>query len=566
MKKTLMVFLLLLLFAVLALAEKPAKLNRAPVPFDGRNAYEGNIAVPPSNPVISSSPGDSIGVSYYAYQTNGSTGNRISVDSDGNIHVAWTKGMAAAGRPRYVNYNYRDSDNNWLGDTRVSTDNGTGFVVMDILPDGRAIPVYHTADVTPSHSILARDAFAGFGIFEEFDIPSNGIEYIWPYASRDFNGKIHVINADYNSTNLAYTYSTNDGETWAAYTIFGTYDVLSYTICSSPVSPKTAILYTFDTGSGFSDVFYFETTDGTNWNWGDPYNITEFVSSDSMSAYADIDGIYDYNDNLHIAYQGQLADADGVYIVGDLMHWSVSTGHNFVASSPDNCSPINYCTCICKMSLGVNPVNNNLYALWSELSEDDVSAAGFSNGELYAAASADGGANWFEKVNLTNSPSPGCSPPNCDSDVWSSLAEKVDGDLHIMYIDDNDAGAEWRPEGAWTNNRVLYLEIDELDLLPTAVHDDIDLPFEFNLGENYPNPFNAETIIPLEGELRDGRVAIYDIAGRLIRDFNITSETHSITWDGTNSAGTVVSSGTYFYSVSFDGFGTAAVRKMTMLK
>jgi flagellar hook assembly protein FlgD len=95
---------------------------------------------------------------------------------------------------------------------------------------------------------------------------------------------------------------------------------------------------------------------------------------------------------------------------------------------------------------------------------------------------------------------------------------------------------------------------------------DTDLPFEFNLGDNYPNPFNAETTIPLDGEIRDGQLAIYDVSGRMIKGYNIDSQTRSITWDGTNISGETVSSGTYFYSISFDGIGKAATRKMTLLK
>jgi flagellar hook assembly protein FlgD len=61
-------------------------------------------------------------------------------------------------------------------------------------------------------------------------------------------------------------------------------------------------------------------------------------------------------------------------------------------------------------------------------------------------------------------------------------------------------------------------------------------------------------------------LAIYDVSGRLIREFDIDSQTGSITWDGANASGHTVASGTYFYSVSFDGIGKAATRKMTLLK
>lgn len=371
-------------------------------------------------------------------------------------------------------------------------------------------------------------------------------------------------------TPLEYAFSTDDGATWSNYEEVDSVDALSYIMIASPVSDKTAILYTkLNPAEQWYDVLYHESQNGIDWDFRFPVNITQYTLNDSLSAAFDIDALYDYNDNLHIVYQAALSD--GVYLYlnsNEVRHWSNATGHSVIAVGPDSaCNQINYCLCVAKLNIGVDPSNGNLFAVWSEMNTDDVSMGGFSNGELYAAGSDDGGATWYPKVNITNSPTPGCPAMDCDSDVWASLAPKVDGTLHIIYVDDNDAGAAWRPEGVWTTNAVLYLEVDANDLLQTSIKDlDTELPFEFELGDNYPNPFNAETIIPLGGEVREGRLAIYDITGRTIREYDINSETRSINWDGTNSSGETVASGTYFYSVDFDGIGRAATRKMTLLK
>jgi hypothetical protein len=562
-----MVLLVLPLLAGMAVADKPG-LVPTPVPFDGSNIQNGE-AIPYGPPIVTNSPGEDVGDTYYAYQTNGSTGNRIAVDEFGGIHISFMKGTAEGGRPRYVYYNFKDENTEqWLGETAISSENGTGFVTMDLTDEGYALPAYHFADATPSYTAISIDLFRGFGIFEEFPIPNNDVEWIWPYVARNADGKIHVLNSDFNSDSYGYTRSEDGGQTWTGYAEAFSTDILSGIICTSPVSSKTAVVFTQANAYGGWDVFFFESTDGTDWNWRDPLNITEFSPADSMSAWADVDGIYDYDDNLHVLYQGLLSYDQGVYAVGDVMHWSEATGHSYVASSPENCATSNYNACIAKLSLGVDPVNTtNIIALWSELSDDDVSAAGFSNGELYAAGSVSSGAYWGPKVNLTNSPTPGCAPPDCDSDIYSSLAEDVDGYLHIMYVDDNDPGAEWNGEGVWTLNDVLYLEVDEYDVITTGVYDpDPDLPFEFALSQNYPNPFNANTVINVEGEFETGNLAIYDVTGRLVRDFAIDSENRSVTWDGADMAGEIVASGTYFYSVKVDGYGTAGVKKMTLLK
>ena len=75
----------------------------------------------------------------------------------------------------------------------------------------------------------------------------------------------------------------------------------------------------------------------------------------------------------------------------------------------------------------------------------------------------------------------------------------------------------------------------------------------FKVGKSYPNPFNAETIIPLI--LKDDqkiKVIITDILGNKITELvngDFRAGYHYIKWDGTNNLGNPVSSGVYIYSV-----------------
>lgn len=573
MRKALLVFFLSLALVNMALAVDKYKAA-APVADDGTRSAANETTPPLPLPMTSDSPGVIIGQTSYEYQSNGSIGDKIAVDQFGGIHAVFTKGVNGS-RPRYVYYNFRSEvDSTWTHNpdgTAISGTNGTGFITLDLMPDGSALAAYHSADETPSYTKVSVDAFRGFGIFSEYNLNSAG-GYIWPYIARNVNsGRQHMVMAPNEDIQpLEYTYSTDDGATWSSYMYVEDMDALSYIMIASPVSDKTAILYTKLNAAGtWYDVFYIESADGITWDFHSPVNITQFSAVDSLSAGFDIDALYDYNDNLHIAYVGAGAWDNSLWLLSNqAIHWSQLTGHSVIATGSDSgCYQINYCFCVAKVNLGVDPSNNNLFAEWSEMDDEDYSLGGYSNGELYAAGSDDGGETWCPKVNLTNSHTPGCPAMDCDSDVWASMAQKVDGNLHIIYIDDNDAGAAWYPQGVWTTNAVLYLEVPAGDLVPTSIRDmDADLPFEFKLGDNYPNPFNAETTIPLSGEVREGQLAIYDIAGRMIRQYDIDSQTSSITWDGTNTSGETVASGTYFYTVSFDGVGKAATRKMTLLK
>lgn len=565
MRAALTILIVVAFMASLAVADNPLK-RFSSTANDGSVDYGTQAPAGPHQPTVTDSPGIIVGTSSYEYQTNGSSGKRIFLDSMGGVHIAWTKGTTLGSRPRYVFYNFMDEEGMWLGETQISQTNGTGFITLTGKTTGEAIAAYHKAD-PPSNCASAIDLFRGSGIFEEHDLDA-GAGYIWPYVSRDINGRLHMI-ATVNEgppSRTAYAYSTDEGVTWSGWSLVRNNSNLSMIICSSPVSAKSAIVVADFNADSLFDVFYIESEDGIAWDFNDALDITNYTPDDSLTAWPDVDAVYDYDDVLHIGYIAlDLYDAEEI---GDAWHWSSTAGNSIIASAREGCPSQSwyYYACIMKINLGVDPSNGNILAIWSEGSHDDVSQAGFANHDLYAAGSDDGGTTWYGKVDLTNSPTPGCAPPDCDHDDWCSLAEKVDGKLHIMYVDDDDAGAAWRPQGVWTMNNVLYLEVDEGDLIPLSVYDNPDLPFDFTLSQNYPNPFNANTLINVSGDFDTGALAIYDITGRLVKDFPIDREHRSITWDGTDISGESVSSGMYFYAVSVDGYGEAGVRKMTLLK
>ncbi|MCF7806020.1 MAG: T9SS type A sorting domain-containing protein [Candidatus Marinimicrobia bacterium] len=94
------------------------------------------------------------------------------------------------------------------------------------------------------------------------------------------------------------------------------------------------------------------------------------------------------------------------------------------------------------------------------------------------------------------------------------------------------------------------------------------IPDEFALSQNYPNPFNPKTTIEYSVP-KSGRivVAIYDVTGQHIRDLVHTVQQpghYTIEWDGTNTDGESVSSGTYLYRITAGKF--QSVKKMVLLR
>jgi len=95
----------------------------------------------------------------------------------------------------------------------------------------------------------------------------------------------------------------------------------------------------------------------------------------------------------------------------------------------------------------------------------------------------------------------------------------------------------------------------------------VELPKEYALSQNFPNPFNPSTNFSLSlPEASDYSLRIFNIAGQLVKSYSghLEAGVHTITWDGRNDQGSSVASGVYFYKAEANGF--TETRKMMMLK
>ncbi len=93
-------------------------------------------------------------------------------------------------------------------------------------------------------------------------------------------------------------------------------------------------------------------------------------------------------------------------------------------------------------------------------------------------------------------------------------------------------------------------------------------PTVCELYENYPNPFNMETVISYSLS-RDANVelVIYNVLGEKVRTLVVERQapgSKKVSWDGKDDKGQEVSSGYYFYRLKADG--EAYTKKMLLLK
>jgi hypothetical protein len=110
--------------------------------------------------------------------------------------------------------------------------------------------------------------------------------------------------------------------------------------------------------------------------------------------------------------------------------------------------------------------------------------------------------------------------------------------------------------------------------LLTGIQDDPvtpGLPQIIVLAQNFPNPFNSETVIPLivsqgKGEAQID-LAIYDIQGRLVRRLvnNVLPEgSYRVRWDGRSDGGRSVASGIYVSMLR--AAGSLQTKKMVLIR
>jgi hypothetical protein len=522
-----------------------------------------------STGLFAQSPGDTVGTTQYIYQSNGSTGHRIAVDDSGGVHFAW---MHAHPYPnnRDIYYNFLNN-NGWLNPgvgEQVSFRNRDGYTQIAVTSDNRALIAYHNV-VNAESVFCAVDAAPYLGAFVYYRVLNQlgNDTMMWPYVSVDRNNRIHLVaSASSNigeSFPIGYTRSTDFGLTWTIPLPVDTLRCYSAMITSSSVSDKVAIVYThpLDSVQNRNDLYFIESQDGINWDFSEKSNVTHYGGADSLFAYTDVDAIYDYNDDLHIIWNAQYVTPSGISDRAFLLHYDTESGTISEVCHVDvphviGCAFGSWNLAINKMSISADQGHNLLYTTYCRFDTSDCSADNLANGEIYKQRSQANGAVWTAPVDITNSHTPGCLAGNCASDVWPSMAEKIDNFVHISYFCFTGGPDFWNENG---DSPFLYLK------LPTGPNtvSEINQPADFQLSQNYPNPFNTSTNIKFTlDKAAEIDLSIYDITGAKIATLasgKMGTGTYSLIWDACR-----ISSGVYYSKLSTNN--GAISKKMILLK
>ncbi len=497
--------------------------------------------------------GEIVGSTQMDIQEMWSGTNRISIVSDEGIYICWMNATSFP-RPRYVYFNYRDPGGYWWGEMQISPDDGAGFCCIDEGPDGCAYIFYHAADQGIIHVAAACPPYS------DFSLPDTSS--LWPKAAIAAGGRFHVISARTAEETrvIMYNTSTDFGQTWPRWIRLDSLSTNIWAVNASSISERTVIVEGIPVPGedGQFDIGYIISDDGVNWDISDWHMITDYRDT-GISAWTDVDLIFDNDDYLHVIWNTWEMQEPFVNS-STLWHWSEETGEISQIANFDHvtCDPGAWNFALCKMSLGVDP-DDNLFCVWTGFASDDYSAGGYCNGDLYMSYSMDGGLTWADYENITNSQTPDCAPGVCRSDHWATLAEQVDDYLHITYILDRDAGTAIFFEGVATENPVCYLEGP--NPARTGIYQPGIMPENLFLFSNYPNPFNARTIIQFSlSEPANVKLQIFDIVGRLVEtlaECEFAAGENSVTWDAAAHP-----SGVYFVRLAGD---TGSVTKKVVL-
>ncbi len=152
------------------------------------------------------------------------------------------------------------------------------------------------------------------------------------------------------------------------------------------------------------------------------------------------------------------------------------------------------------------------------------------------------------------------------------VSQVKDGEYHVFKFP-NMPIAYQTGSDIWfsCDDGANYIAVDRVIAMrkTTGIKTEKDIVNTFELSQNYPNPFNPNTeikfSIPTSGNVS---LTIFDSLGRKVKDLIenkfYSQGWHSIEWDGKNSNGISVSSGTYFYKLKFGN--NIKTKKMILLR
>ena len=438
--------------------------------------------------------------------TSRPNGRCLAIGPDDNVHIVW--------------YDYRHGDPeiyykmydgmSWSADERLTESDGNAEYPCVAVDQGSNVHVVWTDDRDGNWEIYYK-TYDGDDWSSDQRLTYAPDESRMPAIAADAAGDLHVVWYDHRTTEWDVYYKKYDG-TWSADTLISMSGSEAYSALPAIAVDGALNVHTvwYDSRDG-GDEIYYRKFNGTIW---EPEVRLSIFAGDSWSP-----SIATTGNKVYVAWHDSRY---GSYEIMSRIYDGSSWGPE---ERITNANGISGNSCLASDDSG------HVHLVWHDNRD--------GNFEIYY--NRHNGTTWTGDLRLTTAGGDSKRPFIGCTSV---------GRLHVIWYDNRDGDNE------------IYHKMKDVD--PASVQrDDTAGPEPYDI-RILPNPFSANALIVFDLPRRaEVRVAIYDIAGRAIREMDLgktPTGVHQIAWDGLDRYGRPVSTGVYFVRVvSGDVTSTAKV-------
>lgn len=548
---------------------------------------------------------------YMDYQTNGNSLQEILAFGDTVIvSVAYCDSLEApnanAGTTLRSRYNYSFNGGlTWQLTTGIDLSSNTKSRYPDLftmLSSGTKTVGTGGRFFDPTGAIrlggVSRDLLLGIGAPDVYTLPWTGVTgNSDAFVHRRSDGKIGVVVSPNSTDSIAYTTWDPANQTFTGRTHVFSFNpalgntVSSYTIGASQTADHMTIAAMYinepaNGGDNYRSVRMFTSTDnGTSWSAPVKYAFNQatpnVLGGDSCQAYWHEDVAYkpntstpylvfstypyvwngtatttavEENKGWKIMIQSPainggsapvtIADWHNIPILGNL------SLYNQIIAFQVNSALLSH------PSVGFSQDGNTIWVAYSVIQTDTCIgyALTFNYFDVYVQKSVDGGLTWSTPQNVSNT-------PNVD-EMYPVVAETGNNSNYpyLVYQSDNIPGCH-----AFTDLQTVGKVYEVFKSIIIGVKNvSNEVPGEYSLEQNFPNPFNPSTTIRFNvSKSSNATLKVYDITGRLVATLfeneAVTPGKKEVEFNAAN-----LSSGIYFYTLSSGDFKDT--KKMILVK
>ncbi len=567
-----------------------------------------------------------IGSTYYDLQSNGSTGNRVLLHSNGNVSAVWTTvENTAAGFPtRGSGYNHNGGSGFGPSVSSRIESVRTGWPSLGLLADGSEYVVAHFADnnggffISKNGSVgsntwtTGRNVLAGSSarsIWARTAASGNTIHLVSSYSDTLSTGGNISVNGVIRPT--TYSRSLDGGLTWTdSLIVLPGYDStrrLSGSADEYAITAKGNTVAIVMGGLGDDVTLWKSIDNGDNWSVTivDEFPYAPFTKKLTVDTPFTNDGtvdvIIDNNDQVHVfwglgrVFDNDTSDESFFFFPAQagIVHWTESNPNNaaVVATIPDedlsgtlDIEPGTFAalqdgnipqnvagvartgnTSLVTMPAASVDANGNIYLVYSAPRERDLNIDQLNYRDVFVVVSTDGGATWSEPQNLTQAQGM--------EDAFPAVAKTADNFLHIIWQQDEIPGTNLQNNSTNLNNhpvvenKILYAAVPVQEILNNSIGTGVGVSKENVSAELFVVGQNYPN--PFQGE---SKVVIYltkesDVKVSIT---NILGQTlHTETQNGLGAGnheitlnGNGLTPGVYFYTI--EAAGQTVTKRMSV--